>query len=72
MKDSFRYRKTYAETQEQAAKARAAKAAASRKGRKCSDCGLYGCVCQPSLLEWEQENRIKENRKKIRDMLLRC
>lgn len=36
------------------AKIKAKESAKSREGRKCRDCGLYGCICQGSLLEWEK------------------
>lgn len=43
----------------QIAKYRAENSAKSRNGKKCSTCGLYGCVCQMTLPDWEEEQQIK-------------
>lgn len=36
------------------AEIKSAESSRSRDGKKCKDCGLYSCICQDSLLEWEK------------------
>lgn len=46
----------------QIAKHRAEKASENRNGEKCKSCGLYGCVCQMNLNDWELQEKLKTGR----------
>lgn len=39
---------------------RAKRSAKARGGKKCKDCGLYGCVCQMTLPDTLEEEEIKK------------
>jgi len=53
------------------ARIRAEKASKARGGKRCSSCGLYGCVCQASLPEWELEDKLKKSNYMERRYLIR-